>query len=55
ENYFFSFTGYFLDYTLAPIMGYSLETQFAGLCHFGLSTFRASGQGVFYAGIWVAT
>ena len=28
-------------------MGYSLETQFAGLCHFGLSTFGASGQGVF--------
>ncbi|KAB8095359.1 hypothetical protein EE612_023373, partial [Oryza sativa] len=40
-------TGYFLDYTLAPIMGYSLETKFVGLCHFGLSTFGASGQGVF--------
>ncbi len=28
-------------------MGYSPETQFAGLCHFGLSTFGASGQGFF--------
>uniref|UniRef100_A0A0D3F2L9 Uncharacterized protein n=1 Tax=Oryza barthii TaxID=65489 RepID=A0A0D3F2L9_9ORYZ len=51
----FSGNGYFLDYTLALIMDYSPETQFAGLCHFGLSTFGASSQGVFYPGIWVAT
>ncbi|WVZ94897.1 hypothetical protein U9M48_040728 [Paspalum notatum var. saurae] len=46
--------GYFLDYSLAPQLGYSPEAIFLGFGYSGVSVFGIGGQGVFYPGTWVA-
>ena len=47
-------TGYLLDYTLAPYMGYLTEANFTRFGCSGISTIGVGGQGVFYPGTWVA-
>jgi hypothetical protein len=41
--YFFSFTGYLLDYTLAPYLGYPTEANFTRFGCSGISTIGAGG------------
>jgi hypothetical protein len=53
ETYFFSFTGYILDYTLASYMGCPTEANFTRFGCNGISTIGAGGQGVFYPSTWV--
>jgi hypothetical protein len=54
KKHIFSFAGYLFDYTLAPLIGYPSEGQFAGYYHCGLSTIRVSGHiVVFYPSTWV--
>jgi hypothetical protein len=54
ETYFFFFTGYLFDYTLALYMGYPIEANFTRFSCSGISTIGAASQGVFYPGTWVA-
>jgi len=48
------FVGYFLNFALAPLVGYSLEDRFAGYGCSSLTVPGEGGQGVFYPGTWVA-